>query len=224
LYFKNGLDVRALMYGPYYFTDVESIILGITITPYSASVLLFSVMTMIIGYISYKWFYLLCLIAYMTLIIVHKTVSAPDFEGRNIVFGLRILVFFLWLVSIFIQGRGVQDLNPTGQAVWKIHGNNVLKHIMSPRPLAAMLMMLVISIVEYNYKPGEGEYTVPIDTKNYNEKYISIYKSPWIFSITLIPIFFMLFAILRSRFNLTNTFILSASIITVFTLLSFILY
>lgn len=88
-----------------------------------------------------------------------------------------------------------------------------------PSLILIMLVLFLEFVVSYNYNKDLGKYLI-----NNENDYEKVYVPKWKFVSFMIPIYIILYAILRERFNLTNTFVVSSSLITFFFIFSYLLY
>jgi len=88
-----------------------------------------------------------------------------------------------------------------------------------PSFIVIMFLVFVEYLVTYNYDPDLGEYAV-----NNIKDYQRIYNPKWIFVTFIVPIYIMLYIILKDYFLLTNTFVISSSILLIFFITSYIMH
>jgi hypothetical protein len=96
----------------------------------------------------------------------------------------------------------------------KIYANQV-----GPSFIIIAFFIFLEYTVTYNYDPDLGEYTVN-DVKDYKR----IYNPKWIFVSFIVPIYIMIYIILRDNVNLTNTFVISSTISFIFFVISYFLH
>ena len=88
-----------------------------------------------------------------------------------------------------------------------------------PSFIFIMFLIFLDYLVTYNYDPDLGEYTV-----NNKRDYIRIYNPKWIFVSFIVPIYILLYVILKDNFSLTNTFVISSSLLMIFVITSYIIH
>lgn len=206
-YVKDKINMRALLYEPYNFSDIRNIIMSTLATPYGLTIVLMTFMTTLFGYISTKWYCLFIILSYFLLIISHYVFYTQN-VGWVPVF-LRLIFFFIPIMNIVFGNNEYIDKR-TGL---KTYGKDNLTSIS-----VLLLSILIYFVVSYNYISDLGKY----DVKN-KEDYKKIYKGKWVFTSLLLPIYISLFVILRNM-NVTNTVVISFFIGFLFTLSSYILY
>tara|TARA_B100000900_G_scaffold412980_1_gene435891 strand:+ start:5305 stop:6024 length:720 start_codon:yes stop_codon:yes gene_type:complete len=206
-YVDDKTNIRGLMYEPYDFTDIKNIILSLLATPYGLTIIMLSLIVITIGYISYKWFIIFTFICYVILIIGHNIVLLNTEKSILLYYMVRISILLLPLFSL-LYSAGVS-----------VDTVKVYREQSGMSFVIIMILILLEYIVTYNYDPSLGKYTV----KN-KEDYEKIYKPKWIFISQILPMYIMLFIILRNYVKLTNTFILSFSLLTYFSIFSYIFY
>ena len=206
-YVKDKINIRGLMYEPYDFTDIKNIILSILATPYGLTIIMLSLIVITLGYISYKWFILFTTICYVILIIGHNIVLLNTEESIILYYIIRFSILLLPFFSlIYSAGLSVDTFK-------------VYKQQTGISFFIIMFLIFVEYLVTYNYDPKLGKYTV--DNK---DDYERIYNPKWIYVSFIIPIYIMLFMILREYIGLTNTFIISFSLLMYFSIFSYIFY
>ena len=206
LYVKDGVDINGLLYAPYDFSDIPNIILGILLNPYGLSIITLTLMVVIMGYISHRWFVLLSLLTYLLLIIGHYLMNTNN-NSALISFSSRIAMLMVpFLRLIFNIGLSTNTA--------KIYANQV-----GPSFIIIAFFIFLEYTVTYNYDPDLGEYTVN-DVKDYKR----IYNPKWIFVSFIVPIYIMIYIILRDNVNLTNTFVISSTISFIFFVISYFLH
>ena len=206
LYVKDGVDINGLLYAPYDFSDIPNIILGILLNPYGLSIITLTLMVVIMGYISHRWFVLLSLMTYLLLIIGHYLMNTNN-NSVLIYFSSRIAMLMVpFLRLIFNIGLSTNTA--------KIYANQV-----GPSFIIIAFFIFLEYTVTYNYDPDLGEYTVN-DVKDYKR----IYNPKWIFVSFIVPIYIMIYIILRDNVNLTNTFVISSTISFIFFVISYFLH
>lgn len=206
-YVKDEINVRGLMYEPYDFTDIKNIILSMLATPYGLTIIMLSLVVITLGYISYKWFIIFTFICYILLIIGHNIVLLNTEESIIVYYMIRFSVLLLPFFSlVYSAGLSVETVKvsrkQTGTSFFII-----------------ISLIFMEYLVTYNYEPHLGKYTV-----ENKDEYKRIYNPKWIYISFIIPIYIMLFMILRDYSGLTNTFIISFSLLTYFSIFSYIFY
>lgn len=206
LYVKDKVDINGLLYAPYDFSDISNIILGILLNPYGLSIIALTLMVVIMGYVSHRWFVLFSLLTYLLLIIGHYLININK-ESVLVYFAARITMLMIpFLRLIFNIGLSTNTA--------KIYANQV-----GPSFIIIVFFIFLEYTVTYNYDPDLGEYTVN-DVKDYKR----IYNPKWIFVSFIVPIYIMIYIILRDYVNLTNTFVISSTISFMFFVISYFLH
>ena len=206
LYANEKIYINKLLYAPYNFSDISNILLSILVNPYGLMIITLSLLVIILGYISNKWFIIFSLIAYILLIIGHYLVNLNK-DSNTIYFSSRAIMLMIPLIRlIFNIGLSTNTA--------KIYTQQV-----GPSFIVIMFLVFVEYLVTYNYDPDLGEYTV-----NNIRDYKRIYNPKWIFVSFIVPIYIMLYIILKDYFLLTNTFIISSSILLIFLITSYIIH
>lgn len=206
LYAKEKVDIKGLMYAPYDFSDISNILLSILVNPYGLTIIIFSVTVITLGYVSHKWFILFSLIAYILLIIGHYIVNLNK-DSNTIYISTRVTMLMIPFIRlIFNIGLSTNTA--------KIYTQQV-----GPSFIIIMFLVFVEYLVTYNYDPDLGEYTI----KNIKD-YQRVYNPKWIFVSFIVPIYIMLYIILKDYFLLTNTFVISSSILLIFFITSYIIH
>ena len=208
-YVKDENNIRGLMYEPYDFSDIRNILLGILITPHGLSVLLFLFITVILGYLSYKWFITLFLLSYIIMILAHYFVYI---RGDGPIDGAMIYLIRLipFLVTIINYSLGTPETYYENKKKLKSGGITFI---------LVIIAVLIDYIVIYNYIPEEGKYDI-----NNKEDYNRVFVPKWKFVSQLIPIYLLLFVILRENVGLNNTFVMAGTIGLFVSIGSYILY
>lgn len=206
LYTNKKIDINKLLYAPYDFSDISNIILSILVNPYGLTIIILSLLVIILGYVSNKWFILFSLMTYILLIIGHYLVNLNK-DSNTIYFSSRAIMLFIPFIRlIFNIGLSTNTA--------KIYTQQV-----GPSFLVIMFLVFVEYFVTYNYDPDLGEYTV-----NNIKDYQRVYNPKWIFVSFIVPIYIMLYVILKDYFLLTNTFVISSSILLMFFITSYIIH
>ena len=208
-YVKDENNIRGLMYEPYDFSDIRNILLGILITPYGLSVLLFLFITVILGYLSYRWFITLFLLSYIILIIAHYFVYTKGNDPIDAVM-VYFIRFIPLLFTIFNYFFGSAETYYENKKKIKREGITFI---------LVIIAVLIDYIVIYNYIPEEGKYDI-----NNKEDYNRVFVPKWEFVSQLIPIYILLFVILRENVGLNNTFVMAGTIGLFVSIGSYILY
>lgn len=206
LYAKDKIDINKLMYAPYDFSDISNIILSILVNPYGLTLITLSILVIILGYIKNRWFILFSLISYLLLIIGHYFVILNE-DSNTIYISSRVIMLMIPFIRL-IYDVGLST-NTT-----KIYIQQV-----GPSFIFIMFLIFVEYLVSYNYDPDLGEYTV----KNIRD-YQRVYNPKWIFASFIVPIYIMLYIILKDYILLTNTFVISSSILLIFFITSYIIH
>lgn len=204
LYVKDKLDISALLYAPYDFSNIRNIILSFLATPYGLWIISLSLLVILFGYISHTWFIIFSLIVYILLVIGYYIVFINE-KSIYIYYVSRLIMLLIPFIRLSL------NIGSTKEAV-KIYGEQV-----GPTFILLALLILIEYTITYNYKPDLGEYTV----KNIND-YNRIYNPKWIFITFIIPIYIMIYILLRS-INLTNTVVISFTLMFLFLLFSYLI-
>lgn len=206
LYVKDKIDINGLLYSPYDFSDISNILLSILINPYGLTIITLTLVVIVLGYISNKWFILFTLIAYLLLIIGHYVVTINKDSNTVYIFSRVIMLMTPFFRLVFNIGLSTNTA--------KIYAQQV-----GPSFILIMFFIFLEYLVTYNYDPDLGDYTV-----NNKRDYSRVYNPKWIFVSFIVPIYIMLYIILKDYFSVTNTFVISSSILLLFFMISYILH
>lgn len=206
LYAKEKVDIKGLMYAPYDFSDISNILLSILVNPYGLTIITLSLLVIILGYVSHKWFILFSLIAYILLIIGHYIVNLNEKSNTIYLSSRAIMLMIPFIRLIFNIGLSTNTA--------KIYTQQV-----GPSFIFIMFLVFIEYLVTYNYDPELGDYTVT-NIRDYQR----VYNPKWIFVSFIVPIYIMLYIILKDYFSVTNTFVISSSILFMFSATSYIMY
>ena len=206
IYVKDRIDINGLLYAPYDFSDISNIILSILMNPYGLTLITLTLVVIILGYISHKWFILFSLAAYLLLIIGHYIISINEDSNNIYIVSRLIMILIPFLRLVFNIGLSTNTA--------KIYAREV-----GPSFLIIMFLIFLDYLVTYNYYPELGKY----DVKNAKD-YQRVYNPKWIFVSFIVPIYIMLYIILREYISLTNTFVISSSILILFFIISYLIH
>lgn len=172
-YVSNRVNMRALIYEPYDFSDVHNIIMASCATPYGLTLLLMTFMTILFGYITIKWYALFTVMSYILLIISHYAI----YQGSEWVpMVVRMLVYVVPVLNMVF-------FSPPSDRTQNI---NKYKSGLGTNIPVLFIMVILDRIITYNYKPDLGKYTIANPTD-----YKRIYTPKWVFTSFLIPIYIM---------------------------------
>ena len=200
------------MYEPYEFSDVRNILLGILITPYGLSLLLFLITTILLGYISYKWFLSFYFLFFIAMILAHYFIYVKS-KGYG---GAVIVIRLLPSITTMLAAAAPASLSKNNLSTYSTARAG--KKFLVGTTLICLLG-IVDYVVSYNYVPEKGKYEI-----NNEEDYKRVFVPKWILTSQVIPIYLLLFIILRERFEITNPFIIAATIGLLVSVGSYILY
>ena len=206
IYVKDRIDINGLLYAPYDFSDISNIILSILMNPYGLTLITLTLVVIIFGHISHKWFILFSLVGYLLLIIGHYIVSMNEGSNNIYIFSRLIMMMLPFLRLVFNIGLSTNTA--------KIYAREV-----GPSFLIIMFLIFLEYLVSYNYNPNLGKYDVK-NTKDYQR----VYNPKWIFVSFIVPIYIMLYVILKDYISLTNTFVISSSILILFFIISYFMH
>lgn len=211
-YVKDENNIRGLMYEPYDFSDVRNILLGVLITPYGLSVLLFLITTILLSYISYRWFLSFYFLFFISMILAHYFIYVQSKGYGGAVIVIRLLPSIMTMLAAAapssVSKNNISTYSTARAGKKFLVGTTLI-----------FLLGIVDYVVSYNYVPEKGKYEI-----NTEDDYKRIFIPKWKFVSQLIPIYILLFVILREKFEITNPFIIAATIGTLFSIGSYILY
>ena len=102
LYTNKKIDINKLLYAPYDFSDISNIILSILVNPYGLTIIILSLLVIILGYVSNKWFILFSLMTYILLIIGHYLVNLNK-DSNTIYFSSRAIMLFIPFIRLIFN-------------------------------------------------------------------------------------------------------------------------